>query len=214
MENERIRQVLADLACGNIDQNQAFRRIAEETTEDMGFARLDQQREARCGYPEVVYGGSKTAQQISVILSRLYAKSKGNVFATRCSPEKYQQIKKDLPEAIYHHQAAIVSLCHRKGAGCGLVAVLCAGTSDLPVAEEAAVTAELMGAYVERHFDVGVAGIHRLLEISPLLQRAKAVVAVAGMEGALASVVGGLTAAPVIAVPTSIGYGANFGGVA
>ena len=214
MDELYVRAVLADLAAGLIDENTAYRCLLENGVADIGYAMIDQQREARCGFPEVVFGEGKTAEQIAEIMAKLFKNSKGNIMATRCSAEKYTNVKKLLPESCYHNSARIISLIHPGYKQTGLVAVLCAGTSDLPIAEEAAVTAELMGSRVERCYDVGVAGIHRLLNAVPILHKAKAVVAVAGMEGALASVVGGLTSAPVIAVPTSIGYGASFGGLA
>lgn len=214
MDELYIRKILTDFASGNIDEDTAYKTLLENGVDNLGYARIDQQRESRCGFPEVVYGEGKTAEQIAEIMGKLFENCTSNIIATRCSAEKYAIIKKLLPEACYHNNARIISLIHKGYKKVGLVAVLCAGTSDLPIAEEAAVTAELMGSHVERCYDVGVAGIHRLLNATPILKRAKAVVAVAGMEGALASVVGGLTPAPVIAVPTSIGYGASFGGLA
>jgi NCAIR mutase (PurE)-related protein len=187
---------------------------------DTDFACLDFQRQQRCGWPEVIYGEGKTAQQITEIFLRLMEAAKGGqgeqtapIFATRCSAEKAELIQQRLPSLVYDETAGII-YTHQPETKRGLVAVFCAGTSDLPVAAEAALTAELMGCQVERVYDVGIAGIHRLLAKVDLLHIAKAIVAVAGMEGALPSVIGGLTAAPVIAVPTSVGYGASFNGLA
>jgi len=181
--------------------------------DDLSYASLDYQREQRRGFPEVVYGAGKTPEQVREIMTRLAARHEGNILATRCTVEHYTAVKELLPLATFDEVSRLIYL-RREEKECGLVAVLAAGTSDLAVAEEAALTATLLGAKVERLYDVGVSGLHRLLSRTDLLQKAKAVVVAAGMEGALASVAGGLTAAPVIAVPTSVGYGASFGGLA
>ena len=183
-------------------------------TEDLHFAKPDYDRQQRRGMPEVIYGAGKTAAQIVAIMRALNAAGQ-NAFATRVTPEQAEAVRAELPGVVYHAAARILTcdiapLPERKGK----VAVLCAGTSDLPVAEEAALTAERLGAAVERIFDVGVAGLHRLLSRMDRFADARAIVVVAGMEGALPSVVGGLTDKPVIAVPTSIGYGASFQGLA
>ncbi|MCL1817167.1 MAG: nickel pincer cofactor biosynthesis protein LarB [Clostridiales bacterium] len=183
------------------------------TDDDLKYANLDYQREERRGFPEVIYGAGKTPVQVMEIMVRLALHHSGNILATRCTVEHYAAVKERLPAVIFDEVSHLIYL-KREEKVSGLVAVLAAGTSDLSVAEEAALTAMLLGAKVERLYDVGVSGLHRLLSRTDLLQKAKAVVVVAGMEGALASVAGGLTAAPVIAVPTSIGYGANFGGLA
>ncbi|MCL1974895.1 MAG: nickel pincer cofactor biosynthesis protein LarB [Firmicutes bacterium] len=181
--------------------------------DDLEYATLDYQREKRRGFPEVVFGAGKTPLQVTEIMVRLAASHAGNILATRCTAEHYEAVKQQLPQASFDEVSRLVFL-RRTEKESGLVAVLAAGTSDIPVAEEAALTAMLLGAKVERLYDVGVSGLHRLLSRTDLLQKAKALVVAAGMEGALASVAGGLTAAPVIAVPTSIGYGASFGGLA
>jgi NCAIR mutase (PurE)-related protein len=183
-------------------------------TEDLHFAKPDYDRQQRRGMPEVIYGAGKTASQIAAIMRALNAAGQ-NGFATRVTPEQAAAVQAELPGAVYRDEARIltcdvVPLPEQQGK----VAVLCAGTSDLPVAEEAAITAERLGVRVERIFDVGVAGLHRLLSRVDRLADARAIVVVAGMEGALPSVVGGLTDKPVIAVPTSIGYGASFQGLA
>ena len=183
------------------------------TDDDINYASLDYQREERRGFPEVVYGAGKTPAQVGEIMVRLAARHAGNILATRCTGEHYTAVKERLPQASFDEVSRLIYL-KRDDSATGLVAVLAAGTSDLPVAEEAALTATLLGAKVERLYDVGVSGLHRLLSHSDVLQRAKAVVVAAGMEGALASVAGGLTAAPLIAVPTSVGYGASFNGLA
>jgi NCAIR mutase (PurE)-related protein len=174
---------------------------------------VDHHRALRGGFPEVILGEGKSGGQVVAIAERLAAQS-DRVLITRVNVETYRLVKERLPDAVYHAEARAVTL-DRSGQGRWPgVAVLCAGTSDLAVAEEAAVTAELMGSHAERFYDVGVAGIHRLLDKLEPIQSARALVVVAGMEGALPSVVAGLVAAPVIAVPTSVGYGASFGGLA
>ncbi|SMC27212.1 hypothetical protein SAMN02746041_02903 [Desulfacinum hydrothermale DSM 13146] len=186
-------------------------------SEDLDFARVDHHRTLRRGYPEVVYGEGKSAEQILTIL-RAMGRHGGPLLATRVSPEKAERVQKDLPGLRYD---ATARMLYRKeprepqpAGPIRSVQVLCAGSSDLPVAEEAAITAEVLGRHVERFYDVGVAGLHRLLSLRRQLDRATAYVVVAGMEGALPSVVAGLVARPVIAVPTSVGYGASFGGIA
>jgi len=183
-------------------------------TEDLHFAKPDYDRQQRRGMPEVIYGAGKSASQIAAIMRALNAAGQ-NAFATRVTPEQASAVCAEMSGAAYDDMARILTsdvapLPERTGK----VAVLCAGTSDLPVAEEAAITAERLGANVERVFDVGVAGLHRLLSRMERFADARAIVVVAGMEGALPSVVGGLTDKPVIAVPTSIGYGASFQGLA
>lgn len=181
---------------------------------DLGFARLDLDREVRLGYPEVVYCAGKSPQQVAEIVGRLAPASRQSILATRAAPEVYEAVRRVVPRAEYREIArAIVVPGEAPPAPIGKVAVVSAGTSDLPVAEEAAVTAEVMGSRVERIWDVGVAGLHRLLARVGELRSANVVVVVAGMEGALPSVVAGLVDRPLIAVPTSVGYGANFGGL-
>lgn len=177
------------------------------------YADIDLHRTVRQGMPEVIYGEGKTAEQIVGIASAMKERGMTNIMATRLSEEKAQRIMEEL-EMDYDPVSRIGVVNRKETEKLGKIVVVAAGTSDLPVAEEAAVTAELYGNRVERIYDVGVAGIHRLLSKLPALEDAKAIVAVAGMEGALVSVVGGLVACPVIGVPTSVGYGANFGGLA
>jgi NCAIR mutase (PurE)-related protein len=181
--------------------------------EDLGFAKVDHHRALREGFPEVILGLGKTPEQIAAIAERLASRG-DRVLVTRASPEAFAAVRRVLPDAGYRADARAIVLergtvCRRPG-----VALLCAGTADLPVAEEAAVTAELIGSEVDRIYDVGVAGIHRLLDSLPRLRAARAIIVVAGMEGALPSVVGGLVSTPVIAVPTSVGYGASLQGIA
>jgi NCAIR mutase (PurE)-related protein len=174
---------------------------------------VDHHRGLRKGFPEVVLGEGKTVEQVATIAETLAARA-DRLLVTRVDPEGYKAVKERVPDAVYHSVARAVTLDRAEGARTPGVAVLCAGTSDLPVAEEARVTAELMGSAVDQMYDVGVAGIHRLLDKMEKLGSARALVVVAGMEGALPSVVAGLVSAPVIAVPTSVGYGASFGGLA
>lgn len=182
--------------------------------DDLGFARVDTHRALRQGFPEVILGLGKTPAQITAIAGRILAAGQ-SLLVTRAVPEAFEAVRAVAPEAIYHATARAITLsCGEIPAGHGTILVMCAGTSDLPVAEEAAVTAEAMGNTVDRLYDVGVAGLHRLLREHDRLVSARVVIVVAGMEGALPSVVAGLLKVPVIAVPTSIGYGASFEGLA
>jgi len=216
MTQETILEMLQRVRDGGLRPEQAMERLANLPYEDTGFAKIDHHRQLRNGLPEVIYAAGKTAAQVAEIFYRMAAMG-GEVLATRADESAFAAVKAMVPAVEYHPVARIVSL---QSAGReqrpvrGSLAVVCAGTSDLPVAEEAAVTAEAMGAQVRRIYDVGVAGLHRLLAQRELLRDAEVVIVCAGMEGALPSVVGGLVGAPVIAVPTSVGYGAAFGGVA
>lgn len=201
---------------GELRPEDAMERLANLPYEETGFAKIDHHRALRMGLPEVIYAGGKTPAQVGEIFFRMAAMG-GPVMATRADEAAYEAVKALVPEATYHPVARIVERRQpavRDGNTTGLLAVLCAGTSDLPVAEEAAVTAEAMGVTVRRIYDVGVAGLHRLLAHRDDLREAEVMIVCAGMEGALPSVVGGLVGAPVIAVPTSVGYGAAFGGIA
>lgn len=193
--------------------DEALARLRDLPYESMGFAELDHHRALRTGFPEVVLGQGKTPEQTAAIAERIAARSE-RLLVTRADVEAYRAVKERVPDAIYHADARAITLDRAKERKLPGVAVCCAGTSDLAVAEEAAVTAELMGSAVDRMYDVGVAGLHRLLDKRETLWSAKAIVAVAGMEGALPSVIAGLVSAPVIAVPTSVGYGASFKGLA
>ena len=181
--------------------------------EDIGFAKIDHHRALRDCLPEVVLAQGKSTEQVVAIARRLAGRA-DRLLVTRADRPCFEALREHLPDAVYHETARAITLDRRQETPQSGVIVLCGGTADLPVAEEAAVTAELMGCRVERLFDVGVAGIHRLLEYLPQLREARVLVAVAGMEGALPSVVAGLVAVPVIAVPTSVGYGASFQGIA
>jgi NCAIR mutase (PurE)-related protein len=212
---ETILEMLQRVRDGGLRPEEAMERLANLPYEEAGFAKIDHHRSLRNGLPEVIYAAGKTPAQVGEIFFRMAAMG-GAVLATRADEAAYTEVKALVPEAQYHPVARIVELRQARSAnhGTGLLAVLCAGTSDLPVAEEAAVTAEVMGADVRRIYDVGVAGLHRLLAHREEIREAEVVIVCAGMEGALPSVVGGMVGAPVIAVPTSVGYGAAFGGVA
>jgi pyridinium-3,5-biscarboxylic acid mononucleotide synthase len=215
MEEQAVRDLLEQLRRGEIETEDAMARLRTLPFETVGnFAHLDQHRALRCGFPEVVFGQGKTSDQVVQIAQRL-AERNDRVLVTRVSAEMYAEIGDRLPEMTYHSLPRLLILDRQadepRKPG---VVVTTGGTADIPVAEEAAMTAELMGQQVERIYDVGVAGLHRLLNRLDSLQAARVVVAVAGMEGALPSVVGGLVSAPVIAVPTSVGYGASFQGLA
>ncbi|MSQ13122.1 MAG: nickel pincer cofactor biosynthesis protein LarB [Dehalococcoidia bacterium] len=214
MDKDRLRALLAGVRQGATSVDSALEELARLPFEDLGFARLDYHRALRKGFPEVVLGTGKTPDQVAAISQRLAAHH-DRVLVTRVDPEVFEAVRQSVPDARYHAQARLIVVDRRTADPTGgMVAVLCAGTSDLPVAEEAALTAELMDCPVQRFYDVGVAGLHRLLAVVPMLQAARSIVAVAGMEGALPSVVGGLVSAPVIAVPTSVGYGASLNGLA
>ena len=214
MNEDALKKLLESVRGGEMNVDEAVSQLRYLPFEELGFATVDHHRAIRCGFPEVIYCSGKTNEQISSIFSSL-VQNGGNVLATRAEPDAYEAVAAEFPEAEYHRAARAIT--YRPGEPVepiGHVAIVAAGTSDLPVAAEAFVTAEIMGARVTTHYDVGVAGLHRLLACGEQLQLANAVVVVAGMEGALPSVVGGLVAVPVIAVPTSVGYGASFGGVA
>ncbi len=214
MNTESIRKLFERVRAGKLSPDDAVQKLRHLPFEDLGFAKVDHHRALRVGMPEVIFGERKTPAQMAAIFKRL-AKHGNNVLATRATREQFAAIKK-VARGVKYEKAARAIVLHRdyKLYGKGVIAVVSAGTSDIPVAEEAVVTAELMGNQVERIYDVGVAGIHRLLAQKKTLSRARVVIVCAGMEGALPSVVGGLIGAPVIAVPTSVGYGAAFQGLA
>jgi NCAIR mutase (PurE)-related protein len=211
---ESIRKLFEQVRAGKLAPDEAVERLRHLPFEDLGFAKVDHHRTLRAGMPEVIFGEGKTPAQVASIFKRL-AKHGTNVLATRTTQEQFRAVKKQVREAKFEKaaRATVLRRDHRQH-GKGLITVISAGTSDIPVAEEAVITAELMGNQVERLYDVGVAGIHRLLAHRAAISRSRVVVVCAGMEGALPSVVGGLVGVPVIAVPTSIGYGAAFQGVA
>lgn len=218
MTESDLQRLLDDVRAGALDADSASARIRQALSaapfDDLGFARVDIHRTFRQGFPEVILGLGKTPRQIAAIAERIVANGQ-SLLVTRATPEAYDQVRSVIPEATYHEVARAITL--KRGeiqAGLGTVLITCAGTADLPVAEEAAVTADIMGNPVDRLYDVGVAGLHRLLHEQRRLHEARVVIVVAGMEGALPSVIGGLVRVPVIAVPTSVGYGASFDGLA
>ena len=218
MTRTELEQLFEDVRIGRTPAGEAAvlvqRALQSAPFEDLGFARIDTHRAVRQGFPEVVLGIGKTPPQIAMIAERIVRRGH-SLLVTRATADAHAAVRERVPDAVYHDVARTISLRQgRVDPGRGTVLVACAGTSDLPVAEEAAVTAELMGNTVDRLHDVGVAGLHRLLGEHGRLLAARVIIVVAGMEGALPSVLAGLVSVPVIAVPTSIGYGASFGGVA
>jgi hypothetical protein len=211
---DSIRKLFQEVRAGTLSPDDAVGKLRHLPFEDLGFAKVDHHRTLRVGMPEVIFCPGKTPAQVAGIFEKL-AKHKNNVLATRANREQFSAVKKKVRGAKYQEEArAIILVQDKTQYGKGLITVVSAGTSDIPVAEEAVVTAELMGNEVARLYDVGVAGIHRLLAHREAISRSRVVVVCAGMEGALPSVVGGLVGVPVIAVPTSIGYGAAFQGMA
>ncbi|RMF74331.1 MAG: nickel pincer cofactor biosynthesis protein LarB, partial [Planctomycetota bacterium] len=210
-----MRKLLEDIAAGRVEPREGVERLRRLPFESTGEATIDHHRALRCGFPEVIFGEGKTDDQMLSIFNRL-AQAGADVLATRVTPTAAAAVLATHPDAHHHRTARALTLRRSPPAPQtgGYVGIVAAGTSDLPVAEEARVTAEIMGARVQTLYDVGVAGLHRLLARSRFLREADVLVVAAGMEGALPSVVGGLVEAPVIAVPTSVGYGASFGGVA
>jgi len=213
MDEAFLKDLLKNIRDGKTDINRGLDILRKLPFEDLGYAKIDHHRCMRQGVPEVVLCQGKTIDQIQGIVSRL-SRAHSNILASRATPEVFRGIQQVAAHCRYHESARMVVINPRKVEEAGNIAVVSAGTSDIPVAEEAAVTAETLGNRVHRLYDVGVSGIHRLLDNCEALFQANVIVVVAGMEGALASVVGGLVNCPVIGVPTSVGYGASFGGVA
>lgn len=213
MNPEQVLELLEKVRKGTLTPDQGLERLKHLPFEDLGFARVDHHRTLQQGFPEVVFAPGKKPEQVVAIVKSLL-RQKSNILVTRSDSATYNRVRRIASKAQFHSSAKAITVVNdTKTYGDGSIYVVCAGTSDIPVAEEAAVTARLMGNVVETTYDVGVAGIHRLLNIRESLTKASVVVVVAGMEGALASVVGGLLSVPVIAVPTSIGYGSSFGGL-
>ncbi|MBN1164079.1 MAG: nickel pincer cofactor biosynthesis protein LarB [Candidatus Krumholzibacteriota bacterium] len=213
MERNRLRELLEKVAGGKLDVSQAVERLRILPFEELDFAKVDHHRSLRRGFPEVIFCEGKTAEQVEKIALKIIGQGV-NLLATRCAPELFAALEKKLPGAVYHRDAALFAVEQTRAEKVGKVAVVSGGTSDRSVSEEAACTADYLGCDTKRYYDVGVAGIHRLLSCWEEIRLADVIVVVAGMEGALASVVAGMAEAPVIAVPTSIGYGASFGGLA
>lgn len=214
MNQHELKALLENVAAGQLSIDAAHAQLRNLPFEDLGFAKIDHHRPLRKGHPEVIYGAGKTSDQIIAIATSMRDHG-GNVLGTRCAPELREPLLAALPEAQWHEAARAFTIRQQEPPQLeGYVAVVCAGTSDLPVAEEACVTLDMLGSPYERVYDVGVAGLQRLLRQRPLLEQATCLVVCAGMEGALPSVVAGLVPGPVIAVPTSVGYGAAFNGIA
>jgi len=218
MTSLELQELLDAVRAGTVDSAAAVDRISAAMRaapfEDLGFARVDTHRELRQGFPEVILGLGKTPAQIAAIAARIIARGRP-LLVTRAQPEAFEAVRAVAPAVRYHADARAITLAQGDvPRGHGTIVIACAGTSDLHVAEEAAVTAEIMGNPIDRLYDVGVAGIHRILSEHARIQGARVIIVVAGMEGALPSVVAGLVSVPVIAVPTSVGYGASFGGIA
>jgi pyridinium-3,5-biscarboxylic acid mononucleotide synthase len=213
MNSKEVEKLLTDVSNGSVSVGKAMEALKNFPYTDLGFARIDNHREIRTGYPEIIYCAGKTSEQVKEIF-RVMSERENNIIGTRAPLEMYEEIRQLLPDTKYFPVARIISLQKKKPVPPATkIAIITAGTSDMPVAEEAAVTAELLGNDVIRIYDAGVAGIHRLVDKLPEIRGCRVIIVIAGMEGALASVVGGLVDKPVIAVPTSVGYGANFSGL-
>jgi pyridinium-3,5-biscarboxylic acid mononucleotide synthase len=214
MTEDQIRKILEEHKAGEISADDALHRLRALPFEDLGFANIDHHRSLRQGFPEVIFGSGKTVEQVARIVESMY-KHDHNILITRTTTSHFQRVKQIAPEAEFHEGARAIAIIKDSTVqGKGTVMVVSAGTSDMPVAEEAVVTLRVMGNHTDSLYDVGVSGLHRLLDRRERLAKARVVIVIAGMEGALPSVVGGLVPVPVIAVPTSIGYGASFNGIA
>lgn len=213
MDTERLRKLLADFKSGSIDEEDVLAGLKYLPFEDIGFAKVDHHRPLRTGFPEVIYGAGKTVEQIMAITESIMATG-NNLMVTRCSPEVGSALRDRYPDGHWNEQATLFYVEAAPKPKHGYVLVITAGTTDIPAAEEAAVTAALFGCNVDRIYDVGVAGIHRLMAYQSMIESADVVIVAAGMEGALASVVAAICGSPVVALPTSVGYGASFGGLA
>lgn len=213
MENEHIRQILKDIENGTLSASEGYAKLKLSPFEDLGYAKVDHHRAIRQGAPEVIYGASKSKEQIEGIVNSMLEHCPENILITRLAPESAAYLADRF--SLFYDEISRIGIVNRieHTTAKGTIVVATGGTSDIPVAEEAALTAEVLGNHVVRLYDVGVAGLHRLLSNMDVISTANAIVAVAGMEGALASVIGGLTDCPVIGVPTSVGYGASFHGV-
>jgi NCAIR mutase (PurE)-related protein len=213
MNVKEVEKLLLDVKKGETSIEKALEVLKNFPYTDLGFARIDHHREMRTGYPEIIYCAGKSIEQVREIF-RVMSEKENNVIGTRANSEMYEAVRSISPDIVYYPIARIISLQKEKPEiPESRIAIITAGTSDMPVAEEAAITAELLGNNVLRIYDAGVAGIHRLVDKLPEIRNCRVIIVIAGMEGALASVVGGLVDKPVIAVPTSVGYGANFGGI-
>lgn len=213
MDKNRLKELLRQVSEGRTGVDEAVDALSDLPYKELGFAKIDNHRELRTGYPEVIFGQGKTAAQVREIIEFMMTRQ-SNILATRIAPDTAREVMDAIPETEYHESARCLTIRRKPAEQTEThIAVVTAGTADLPVAEEAALTAEIFDNRVERFFDVGVAGIHRLYHHIDAIRKARVVVVVAGMEGALPSIVGGMVDKPVIAVPTSVGYGANFAGI-
>lgn len=213
MNREEVKILLKEIKEDNISIDEGVDKLSKLSIDDLGYAKVDNSRELRVGYPEVIYCEGKTVEQVVGIFTSI-ANRGNNVLGTKATKEMYIAVKDIFPNSIYNETARTITLKIKEPKlSDTYIAIVTAGTSDIPVAEEAVVTAEMLGNKVEKIFDVGVAGIHRLFNKLDIIRGAKVIIVIAGMEGALASVIGGLVEKPIIAVPTSVGYGANFGGL-
>ena len=213
MTPDEIKKILEEVKNGTVTVDDALKGLRDLPFEDIGFAKIDHHRELRTGYPEVIFCSGKTTEQIVKIISLMFERG-SNILGTRANTDIYKEVVKLFPEAIYNEAAKAITIMQKNNSlSDSYISIVTAGTADIPVAEEAAITAEIFGNRVERIFDVGVAGIHRLYHRLDVIRGGKVIIAVAGMEGALPSVLGGLVDKPIIAVPTSVGYGANFHGL-
>ena len=213
MTNKEIHKILESVKEQKINPEEALALLKDFSFQELEYAKIDHHRELRTGYPEIIYCSGKTTEQVKGIITAMLEKDV-DIMATRASEDLFNSVKDLHPQLVYYKEARIISIKKKNSKLPETnICIITAGTSDIPVAEEAAVTAELLGNKTERIFDVGVAGIHRLMNKLDIIKRSKVVIVVAGMEGALASIIGGLIDKPIIAVPTSVGYGANFGGV-
>ena len=213
MNAKEVEKLLKDVKKGDTSIEKAMEILKNFPYTDLGFARIDNHREMRTGYPEIIYCSGKSVTQVREIF-KVMSENENNVIGTRANEEMFEAVRSIAADAVYYPMARIIALQKKKPAVPeSRIAIITAGTSDMPVAEEAAITAELLGNNVLRIYDAGVAGIHRLVDKLPEIRNCRVIIVIAGMEGALASVVGGLVDKPVIAVPTSVGYGANFGGI-
>jgi len=214
MDRMHLEQLLQSVASGELTPNKAYESLKTLPFEDLGFVNIDQHRTIRTGYPEAVFCQGKTSEQIAIIIKKL-VETNDNVIGSRATKENYEVVLEVVADAVFYEEARMIVVNRNpKPKSEKTIAIVTAGTADIPVAEEAAITAIMLGNQVDRIYDVGVAGIHRLFAKLDRIRAANVVIVIAGMEGALASVVGGLVETPVIAVPTSIGYGANLGGIA
>ena len=213
MTSDEIKEILQKVKDQNMDTEEALSLFKDFSFQDLEYAKIDHHREIRTGYPEIIFCQGKTTDQIKGIMNAMLKKG-SDIIATRANPEVFEAVKELDPSMVYYKEARIIGIRKKEQKFPKTnICVITAGTADIPVAEEAAVTGELLGNKVERIFDVGVAGIHRLVKNLELIKKSRVVIVVAGMEGALASIIGGLIDKPIIAVPTSVGYGASFGGV-